>query len=351
MNSTDKMMIAQVMLSAGFGGAERLFVDLCRALADRGHGIAAVCHPDFAGLSLLQYPGIQIFPLKVHVDSNPFAQFRFKKMMESFRPQLIHCHLARSATIAGKIAQVLHICSVANLHNYVNLKYYRKIDFFLPATNDQRRYLLECGISDDRISVIPHFTPLPAKTFVSDSVITPITFISYGRWVKIKGFHLLLQALKKLREQGFEARLILGGDGPERANLLNLIDELKLQKYVSLPGWVEDVAEFLSGSSIFVLPSLEEAFGIVVLEAMSQGKIILSTTARGPSEILNGETAYLFPTGDVSMMASAMGHVCRHIEEAERKAENALKEFKVRYSADKVLPIFESIYHRMILKG
>ena len=80
MNSTDKMMIAQVMLSAGFGGAERLFVDLCRALADRGHEIAAVCQPDFVGISLLRYPGIRIFQLKVHVDSKPEARFRLKIM-------------------------------------------------------------------------------------------------------------------------------------------------------------------------------------------------------------------------------------------------------------------------------
>lgn len=344
-------MIGQVMLSAGFGGAERLFVDLCRALADRGHGIAAVCHPDFVGLSLLRYPGVQIFPLKVHVDSNPFARFRLKKMMESFRPQLIHCHLARSASIAGKAAQLLGVCSAANLHNYVNLKYYRKIDFFFPATGDQRRYLIECGIADDRISVIPHFTMLPAKAIVGNPDVSPFTFVSYGRWVQKKGFHLLLRAFKRLREQGVEARLVLGGDGPERANLLSLIDELKLQNDVSLPGWVKDVTEFLSGGSIFVLPSLQEPFGIVVLEAMSQGKIIISSTTEGPSEILNGETAYLFPTGDVSMMANTMVHACRHIEEARLKAENALKEFNLRYSAEKVLPVFETVYRRMILKG
>ncbi len=347
----DNLIICQVMLSAGFGGAERLFVDFCRALGDRGHQIQAVCHPDFKGLKLLKHRQIQVVTLKARIDWSPLAQFRFKKILLKSKPHLIHCHLARSASIAGSIGRTLGIPVAANLHNYINLKYYRKVDFFFPGTEDQHKYLENNGISSDRISVVPHFSLLPAKGISENPVSEPITFISYGRFVGKKGFHILLHAFKRLKERGFSAKLIIGGDGPEKQNLKKLIEELNLQQNVILHGWVDNVAKFLSKGSVFVLPSLDEPFGIVVLEAMSQGKVILSTLTKGPREIMDNETAYLFPPNDAIEMSNAMQQIFLDREKARLKSQAALAKFKRHYSSEKILPIFEAYYRKLIAQG
>lgn len=342
------MRICQAMLSAGFGGAERLFVDLCRALADAGHEVLAVCHPAFQARFQLNHERISVSPLKVRLDWSPLAQARLRRMIADFKPHIIHCHLARGASVCGSVGRALGVPVAANIHNYVNLKYYRKINHFFPGTEDQRKYLMKNLIIADDISVVPHFTPLAAVESAGIPALKPPRFISYGRFVEKKGFHILFEGLKTIRERGVPAELILGGDGPEKSKLLALIEELGLHQAVSLQGWVDDVATFLAQAPFFILPSLDEPFGIVVLEAMSQGKVLLSSTSQGPSEILDDNTAFLFPPGDAEALANVMEEAAGAGEAARQKAQNALALFKARYALDKVIPIFEGEYKKVI---
>jgi len=336
------------MLSAGFGGAERLFVDLCRALADAGHHILAVCHPAFQARSHLNHERVSVAALKVHLDWSPLAQIRFRRLAAGFKPQVIHCHLARSASICGSAGRAMGIPVAANIHNYINLKYYRRIDHFFPGTEDQRKYLIRNSVSPACISVIPHFTPLAAVASAGDPGAAPPRFISYGRLVPKKGFHVLLRGLKAVRDRGIEAELILGGDGPEKRRILALIAELGLQQAVTFQGWVEDATQFLAQAPFFILPSLDEPFGIVILEAMSQGKVLLSSTAQGPREILSDDTAFLFPPDDIQALANAMEAAVKAEALARQKAQNALTLFKARYSLETVIPMFEQGYRLLI---
>ena len=109
-----------------------------------------------------------------------------------------------------------------------------------------------------------------------------------------------------LHDRGLSAKIILGGDGPEKSALEKLAADLDINDSVTFSGWVDDVPDFLAQGPIFVLPSLDEPFGIVVLEAMAQGKIIVSTRSQGPREILDDTTAYLCPTDDPTALADAL---------------------------------------------
>lgn len=83
--------------------------------------------------------------------------------------------------------------------------------------------------------------------------------------------------------------LIIGGDGPEMANLKFQSEDLRLGDRVKFIGWIKDVKSFLKRIDIFVLPSLDEPFGIAVLEERAMGKTIVSTKSQGPKEILNNK--------------------------------------------------------------
>lgn len=341
------MRVTQVMFSAGYGGGERLFVDLSLSMAERGHPIQAICHPDFHGIPQLHHKNIAVSYLKIRNDWSPLARHRLIAHLRGFEPDIIHSHMARAAAVAGSVGRKLHIPTIANLHNYVNLKYYRKIDHFIPGTEDQRRYLEKGGVKTECISLVPHFTRMPGVDEPNLVESSPPIFASFGRFVEIKGFHVLLRSIRILHDRGVQAKLLLGGDGPERTNLERLAKDLAIDDFVKFTGWVDSVPQFLSQSPYFVLPSLSEAFGIATLEAMAQGKAIIAAAAKGPQQILDENVAYLCPVNDPEGLASALQEAIDNFDHARQKARNALELYKSTYAPPKVIPLFESVYEKL----
>lgn len=349
------MKITQIMLAKGFGGAERHFVDLSLALADKGYLIQAICHTQFAKQSqlgqLIAHPNITVSPVRVWATWDPLARYRLQHLIASFQPAIVHCHLARAAYIGGKVASALGIPAIVNLHNYIDLKYYRNIDIFIAATEDQKRYLLANKILPEKVVRMPHFSPLPAREAQALSADRPLRFVTLGRMVKKKGFDVLLRAFKQYLDKAKAGHLTIGGDGPERDALAQMVSELGLQQHVTFAGWVEDVAAFLAQSDVFVLPSLDEPFGIVVLEAMASGKPIISTRTQGPVTILDDQSAYLVETGDVPSLAQAMLEISTHPQAALLKAQTATTLYQSTYSAAAVVPQVEAIYQHLTKSG
>jgi len=338
------LTVTQVMLSKGFGGAERLFVDLCLALAERGIPTQAVCHQEFVRMEDLSgHDQIELTPVPVWGNWDFLAERRIRRAVARFSPAVIHSHLARGALYSGRCRRRLGVPLVANLHNYIDLKYYRDVDYFLPGTEDQRDYLMNHGIADRSIAVIPHFTRVQPMAGAADDILDP-GFVAYGRMVKKKGFDVLLQAFAHVYSQASQARLTLGGDGPEMAALQALSRDLGISDAVHFTGWVDDVPTFLAQAGTFVLPSHDEPFGIVTLEAMACMKAIVATRAPGPVEVLDESMARLVPINDAGALAEAM--LVLHRDDSLRRnlAERAHGHFLDTYSESKVLPAFLDIY-------
>jgi len=345
------LKITQLMVSKGFGGAERLFIDISLALAETGVKVQAICHKDFVKKSALHHPNIDMCDVNVYGEWDLWSARKITHAIREFQPAVIHSHLARGAWFAGRAARTLDIPLAVNLHNYVKLKYYRDAAMFVPGTEDQKNYLMQHGIAAQRIQVIPHFSLLnPVNELRSGDNACPV-FVSVGRMVKKKGFDVLLQAFKMTLDQGMKARLIIGGDGAERAALLALVQHLDLAAHVKFHGWVEDVAAFLDSGDVFVLPSLDEPFGIVVLEAMARGKTIISTRTQGPVEVLNERMAYFAEVGDAVSLAHAMALALGDAQLRLDKAAAALDGYRSHYSRQVVIPQFIDLYKRMISRA
>src|SRR5262245_5517007 len=105
-----------------------------------------------------------------------------------------------------------------------------------------------------------------------------------GRLVSKKGMADLIEALAILRDQFFFFAVI-AGVGPERPALESLVRSYELGDRVTFAGWV-DSAKFLREIDIFVLPSRDEPFGIVTLEAWAAGLPVIATTCEGPNSYI-----------------------------------------------------------------
>lgn len=131
-----------------------------------------------------------------------------------------------------------------------------------------------------------------------------------GRLVPIKGYDRLLDAFGRLRHLQPRARLEIAGDGPSRAELERKSVQLGIQDAVHFLGWQEDLAKVMAGWAVFVQPSLEEAFGITVLQAMASGLPVIASEVGGLPEIVDpGVTGLLVPPGDVPALTHAMNEL------------------------------------------
>lgn len=135
----------------------------------------------------------------------------------------------------------------------------------------------------------------------------PPVVLGVGRLTTQKDFSTLIRAFAEVRKQE-DARLIILGEGEERARLQSLISELKLEPYVRLPGFVSNPYVYMARSAVFVLSSQWEGFPNVLLEALAAGVPVVATDClAGPADILeDGRYGKLVPVGDVSAMADAI---------------------------------------------
>jgi glycosyltransferase involved in cell wall biosynthesis len=144
--------------------------------------------------------------------------------------------------------------------------------------------------------------------------------IGVGRLTRQKDFPTLLRALCILREQR-AARLLILGEGEERAALTRLIRELGIEGAVDLPGFAANPYAIMAHADVFALSSAWEGFGNVLVEAMAVGLPVVSTDCRsGPREILDdGAFGSLVPVGDARALARALAEALDHRPPPDRQ--------------------------------
>jgi glycosyltransferase involved in cell wall biosynthesis len=135
----------------------------------------------------------------------------------------------------------------------------------------------------------------------------PPVVLGIGRLTRQKDFPTLIRAFAGVRRQR-PVRLIILGEGEDRAALDTLVTELGLGDDVALPGFRDNPLGYLSASALFVLSSAWEGLPTVLIEALAAGTRVVSTDCpSGPREILQeGRLGTLVPVGDVPALAAAM---------------------------------------------
>jgi glycosyltransferase involved in cell wall biosynthesis len=147
--------------------------------------------------------------------------------------------------------------------------------------------------------------PFPAPLTAAALASRPKTIVALGRLVSDKDFVMLLRAVARLDDP--EARLVILGEGPERARLEAEVLGLGLSARVEMPGFVADIAARFDAARAFALSSRREAFGLAAVEALAHGLPVVATDCGGPSEILAApEQGALVPVGDDEAFAGAL---------------------------------------------
>ncbi len=144
------------------------------------------------------------------------------------------------------------------------------------------------------------------------------------------------------------ARLAIAGEGPELGRAAQLVSELNLTPFIEMVGEEQDVVPLLSVADLFLLPSLQESFGLAALEAMACGVPVVASHVGGlPEVVVDGVTGYLHPPRDIdAMAASAVSLLTDDVLHARMAAEG-IRVATDRFSADRIVPMYEELYRQV----
>ena len=149
-------------------------------------------------------------------------------------------------------------------------------------------------------------------------------------------------------EQG-GVKLLMVGDGPDRAAAEALARELGVGEHVRFIGKQEPVEEILSIADLFLMPSASETFGLAALEAMACGVPVVSSDIGGLPELnVDGETGFLRPLGDLDGMTAAARDILSHPELQARMADAARRRAVELFDIHRIVPQYEAHYRRVV---
>jgi N-acetyl-alpha-D-glucosaminyl L-malate synthase BshA len=167
----------------------------------------------------------------------------------------------------------------------------------------------------------------------------------------VKQVDAVVKIFARIRER-VTARLAIVGEGPDWAKAEEAVRQLGLSPHVEMIGETQDVVGLLSEADVFLLPSLQESFGLSALEAMACGVPVVASRVGGLPEVVDdGETGYLHPADAIDSMADSAIRLLSDAGLHERMSAQAATIAVARFSADRIVPRYEELYQRTVNSG
>ncbi len=271
------------------------------------------------------------------------------------RYDLIHTHGYRADLIGFAISRYFRLPIVSTCHGYIpndwHLSLYNRLDVYLlryfnhviAVSEQMKRHLVQKGVDERRIRVVINAlqdasgsdrAKVRAQTRLRIGIgEDEFLFGFVGRLSKEKGVAHLLQALRQWTSGASRWRLVLVGDGPDRAELERAVRAFGLSERVIFAGFQTDTAPWYSAMDAFVLPSLTEGTPMVLLEAMASGLPIIATAVGGvPAMIRSEENGLLVPPADPMRLLEAMQATAANRELRERLSAGAAGSVRSEHS-------------------
>jgi glycosyltransferase involved in cell wall biosynthesis len=234
----------------------------------------------------------------------------------------------------------LRILKSSNIFKPLARKVLKKAKGVSCVSSFLKDYLVQSGlVKNDKVKVMP--MPVDTQKFRRQRLMSKNekTLLCVARFTRQKGLDYLIQAIKILFDKGFDFKTKIIGGGPERKNLEKKIQELGLSEKVllldSIPS--EKIFSHYQESDLFVLPSIEEGFGLVLVEAQLCGRPVIGTNSGGiPDIIEDNVTGLLVKPQDPVDLAKAIERILVDPELAEKLAEQGFQSAISKFSHEAI---------------
>lgn len=369
------------------GGMETFVHDLAVAQAAQGHAVRVLAHQDgFArptcreAIRGVAVGRVRSFGQAAYVPITPEYPLHLQTLLRRFQPDAIHAHLPNASAFwllpqnlpcplllhwhADVVASALDRKMGFLYHFYRPLetlllkradrviatsRAYRDTSKPLAGFKDKTR-VVPLGIDPSRLAGAPGARDpeaLEPEAGNPETAGAAFTVLSVGRFAYYKGFEYLVRAAERVAG----VRFVLVGDGPRFSAVKKLVRQKGLEGRVRLPGQVDAdrLRALFAACDLFCLPSVErtEAFGMVLLEAMSLGKPLVTTRVPGSgmnAVNVHGVTGLQVPPADADALAAAIETLHGDRAGCRQMGAAARRRFEGHFSISSVEPQITSLY-------
>lgn len=307
MSTPQRLRLLHVILSRGFAGSERAAAETCNALAALRHEVAIAIRadhrgPDGASIRDFLDPGVRVHELpRFHR-----TQARLAELVSAWAPDVVHTHLRRGTRLVSRIRARSGVAHVSTVHIRLNGRHYLYADALFCISEWQLpsvpgSYPGQVHLLPNTLLREPRISPEERRALRAEFGAGPHDFVvgSVGRLVSSKGIDVLIRAFKAAGLP--RARLVVVGDGRERARLSRLADAR-----VTLLGYRADAKRLMQAFDLLACPSRHEPFGRVIMEALDAETPVVASDVAGPRDIATQYPIELVPSGDAVALAAAM---------------------------------------------
>lgn len=353
------MKILQIMAGGEHGGAETAFVDMCLAMAEQKDrlDLEIVTRANDLRVAQLRAAGLTVHCLPFGGKFDFFTSFALHKIIKNFQPDIIQSWMCRAASFVPKWSpkispkQYIH---VTRLGSPYKTKYFKSCDAYVPITPDLKKYLIEQGVSANKMEMIVNFAEVPPaqndiKRTDYDTPDDAFLLLGLGRLHDDKAFDTLIKAVACLPEN---FHLWIAGEGPLRAELEALIMGLNLQSRVKLLGWQSDRAALFKAVDCCTFISRDEGFGTVFIQSWMLKTPVIVSEAEGPRQFVkNRETGLLVPIDDVEALTLAIETMYREPALRQAMVEAGYKAYQKDFTKEHCINAYVDFYARCMEKA
>ncbi len=354
------------------GGVETYALQFAMGFQERGHSclvLAQKDHPSWKETEIYQGVTIKRFDFNAIIENRklkdilPIEQY-LEWVAKEFEPDAIflNTYFGGSAFIFLLFRKLFSAPVISIVPSYFNWD-------APPASFKQIFSQVDqvCCVSNSVLQVMEKDLPPmkhPSKMIYSGLSMpeippTPLPFsppaiLLLGRLCKEKGFDTAVEAFSLLKKTGYNAQLLIAGEGPERPRLEQLVDKFRLRSSTQFIGKVriEEVPSVINRATLVVVPSHFEPFGLVALESMQMQRPVIASNTGGLSEVISDRvTGLLVPPQDSVALFKAMQDLLDQPEKAIEMGIQGRKRAIEKYSLEENLNQYEELLHERELCG
>jgi len=365
----EKIHVVHLIGSTGLYGAERWILALMRALdPDRVQSTLINLVDDKNEVSEVvaaaRQRGLTSMDFYTGGKFNPFSAVRMAQWAKEQGVRIIHGHgfksdafgLLTSRLVGCKMMTTPHGWSVEKdrklqLYEQLDRLLFRFMDLVCPLSPELTEGL-KGPVSASKLKLVYNGVDIDeVRAAQSGNRRYPEDFVVgyIGRLVTLKNIETLLGAFHIFKAARPKVRLMIVGDGPERANLEQLSKELGIEERVEFLGFREDAVACLKDFDVFVLPSLSEGIPRCIMEAMSASvPVVVSDIPGNRNLVSHGDTGLIYPVGDSCCLADMLVRIMDNPAEAGAMAVRGNKKVEEQYSNKKMAAEYTRLYQELL---
>ncbi|MDD5605759.1 MAG: glycosyltransferase [Patescibacteria group bacterium] len=374
MSSKSRISVFEIIADSSLTGAPRHLLTLMSGI-DRVKFIPTVIAPPGPLLDELKKRKVPVFQVPMSGRSYIPAVNAIKKLLKKYDPDVVHTHGQRAGLVGRLAARDLPIKIVHTEHTYtkefrlhnplLHVGHLRAMkvlsqftDHTIAVSKAVKEFLVKNGLSKETKTSVVYNGIVPLKKKVGENEIDAfkqehgltkkdIVIGTIGSFNEQKDTKTLIEAIAKMLKKSPTIKLVLVGRGHLRRRLEKQAKRLGIEERIVFTGVLKNVLPALKSFTLFVLPSLSEAFGITLLEAMKAGIPIVATKAGGIPEIItHNHNGILVEPKDAKGLAGAMMRLLNDKKLMKKLTQNHDKTVN-QFAADKMIRATEKIYTQL----